>query len=305
MNNSNGHNISNMQEQILRFFENYRGGFLDIFFEGTTIFGEQFILIGISAYLYWNISKKQGFLLMIVALSSTLLNDILKNIFQTTRPFLTLKNFESLRIQTADGYSFPSGHTQGSTSFYSTLAIIVKRKWFWGIATILIILIGISRLWLGVHWPEDVVGGWMIGLIFPLIFYPFLSKIFDDKNKFNTTLLVINIIAIITLITYIFLDNYYPETTLQSKSLYKIVAILTSVSFGFTTQERLINFKIENSNLIKIIRFAIGFITTILILIGLKFAFPESNLFTFIRYSLVGLWITFIFPYLGQKIKLF
>ncbi|WP_099157499.1 phosphatase PAP2 family protein [Virgibacillus ndiopensis] len=92
-------------------------------------------------------------------------NHLLKSIFEIARP-----NLEHLVH--AGYYSFPSGHTMNSTAFFGLLAFllsryIVKTKkqsiWIWSIASILILLIGLSRVYLGVHYPIDVLGGFAAG----------------------------------------------------------------------------------------------------------------------------------------------
>lgn len=102
--------------------------------------------------------------LLICLLGSTLLNNILKFAFQRTRP-------EAFRIVDAAGYSFPSGHAMVSLCLYGMLAFLIARnirsrhgQIAVAVAAVLLIgAIGISRIYLGVHYPSDVVAGYTAG----------------------------------------------------------------------------------------------------------------------------------------------
>ena len=117
-----------MQETILSYFQGISTPFLDVFFSLATMLGEQYVIIAVVTLVYWNISKKEGFLLTYMFLISTLVNSLLKIAFHTPRPFQVLDNIGGKRLQTATGYSFPSGHTQGATSMFTTLALILKKS---------------------------------------------------------------------------------------------------------------------------------------------------------------------------------
>lgn len=118
--------------------------------------------------------KEIGFPVSIFCLSSSIINSILKNIVGRERP-LDIYNL----IQTTN-FSFPSGHAMTGLLFYS-LMIIVVRKYIkdrpvanitTGLFVLLIILIGFSRVYLGVHFPTDVIAGFSMGLILVLLFKP-------------------------------------------------------------------------------------------------------------------------------------
>ena len=84
-------------------------------------------------------------------------------------------------------WSFPSGHATSSMIFYLTLALaIAPRGWRRAAATgaiLLSLLIGLSRVMLGVHWPSDVVGGWCFGLLWVLLTLRPAERLFRDRNE--------------------------------------------------------------------------------------------------------------------------
>ena len=104
-------------------------------------------------------------LLVASSLGSWTLNYILKFIFNRTRP---LDYFLVEEV----GLSYPSGHSMVSMSMYLTIAYLLKRyrkidsKKAYTIATILVFIMGISRLYLGVHWPTDIIGGFIMGYLY-------------------------------------------------------------------------------------------------------------------------------------------
>ena len=140
--------------------------------KGITQLGGVIGLIVIATILSIAIrNKKIGILIWINLGLSALLNQILKNIVQRPRP-------TEYRIIDESGYSFPSGHSMVSTAFYGFLIYLIykkiKNKYLkWGLITtlsLLIISIGISRIYLGVHYTSDVLAGLLISISYLIIF---------------------------------------------------------------------------------------------------------------------------------------
>ncbi len=108
-----------------------------------------------------------GVPLSVSAILATALNKLLKSIFVRPRPEM------ALRLITQGGYSFPSGHSASSFAFYAMMIVLVncyvedkkKARLLTGLLSLLIFLIGASRVYLGVHYPTDVLGGWSEGLM--------------------------------------------------------------------------------------------------------------------------------------------
>ena len=126
------------------------------------------IMIGLAIILLlcliWK--RKESIYIIVTLGCSTIINLIFKNIIARERP-------DHLRLIEETGYSFPSGHAMGSMAFYGSLIVIIKNsklakkyKYIINILLgLLIFLIGISRIYLGVHYPSDIIGGWFIGFI--------------------------------------------------------------------------------------------------------------------------------------------
>lgn len=143
-----------------------------------THFGGATFLILLSTILLITIKKKKiGIYIWLNLGISAILNQILKNIFQRPRP-------TEYRIINEMGYSFPSGHSMASMAFYGFLIYIiyknVKNKYLkWTsiiLLSLLITLIGLSRIYLGVHYTSDVLAGFFISLSYLIIFTSFFNN---------------------------------------------------------------------------------------------------------------------------------
>lgn len=135
-----------------------------ISFFGSAKFFLSFGLI-IFLLMFWKKNLKGMALVVLSTLGSYGINFLLKNIFIRTRP---LKYF----LIEQGGYSFPSGHAMVSMSFYTTMTYLImknkdeNKKILWILNFLIIALIGFSRIYLGVHWPTDVLMGYLLGYVF-------------------------------------------------------------------------------------------------------------------------------------------
>lgn len=143
-----------------------------------TNFGGAIWLITISIILFILIKNKRIGIAILSNLGIvTILNQLLKRILQRPRP-------EEFRIINENGYSFPSGHSMVSMAFYGFLIYLiyknVKNKHLkWSLITILgllIISIGISRIYLGVHYTSDVLAGFLIAISYLIIYISIINK---------------------------------------------------------------------------------------------------------------------------------
>ena len=149
-----------------------------------TNFGGAIYLIGIATILFIVIKNKKMGIAIITNLGIvTILNQLLKKILQRPRP-------EELRIINESGYSFPSGHSMISMAFYGFLIYLiyknVKNKYLkWILITILgtlIISIGISRIYLGVHYTSDVLAGFLIAISYLIVYISIVNKFVFERE---------------------------------------------------------------------------------------------------------------------------
>ena len=163
-------------------------------------FGEQLLLVVIMGFLYWGLNKEFGKYVGVNVLVANVWNPMLKNLVMRLRPyFVPGYNVKLLRLidESADpmdvaaqGYSFPSGHSANAVTVYGSLAVHEKkRRLLWTLAIVLPLLVGFSRVFVGAHFPTDVLCGWLLGaLIVALI--PWLRRRITNRWLFYAILLL-------------------------------------------------------------------------------------------------------------------
>lgn len=179
--------------EFLYFLQSIRNPVFDFFFDLITKLGEETVFLAVALIFFWCVSKREGFYILITGLFGTVINQGLKMMFRIERPWIIDPEFEiveSARLE-ATGYSFPSGHTQNIAGTFGSIGRYSKRKWVRILCVIIIVLVALSRNYLGVHTPLDVAVSLIIAgaLVFGL--YPF----FKNEERFNKAMPVIVLLS--------------------------------------------------------------------------------------------------------------
>ena len=295
-----------MQASILRFLHRIATPFLDLLANGASFFGEETFVIAIVLLVFWNINKQKGFALYMNVLTSVLIMGILKAVVRAPRPFVVLEEIAGKRMETATGYSFPSGHTTTAASFYTSLALLLKKRICSIIAAIMIVLVGVSRLYLGVHWPNDVFGGLLIGVSISFLLYRWSLQLFEDRVRLVRFSIRYGLIATFVSLILSVLLNMELVDPVAFNDLMKTLALAGAGLLGFGFEEQIVRYRVEASLTKKILRYLLG-MGVVIAIIASKALFPPSiyAISSFIRYSLVGVWATVLFPITGKSLHLF
>lgn len=275
--------------EILKFFQNNATPFLDNFFQFMSFLGEAPLYLLILITIYWCLDKKTGIRLAFIQLSSAVINNAVKDFVKAPRP-IGQEGIISKRVETATGYSFPSGHTQGTATFWTAFMKVYKKTWIYVSGTILIISVAVSRLYLGVHWPIDVVAAIFFGIV-SMFAASILVDIAYNTGK-SSYFLILVIPALMGLLFF------------HSEDYFKSVALATSFYIGYIIERKFINFDTKSDPGKQSMKIIIGLLGIAVIMIPLKEILPHNNLGIFIRYSFIGLWIVAAAPYIFLKLGL-
>ena len=258
------------QLDILMYLQSIRNELLTGIFTFFTICTEVPVITVLTAMLYWCINKKAGQRILFALAGSLNINVAVKNIVKMPRPIGT-KGLISLRTQTATGYSFPSGHTQTATTFWTSMIAQFKNIWIYIIGILMILGAGISRLYLAVHWPMDVIVGWILGIILSILFIKLFDYIDNSKNYY----ILVIIMLIFGVCTYF----------VGGEDFYKLFGLYSGFALGYMVEDTYISFSTENKqrkNIFskstskiegtkgKILRFIIGIISLLIVYLIFK-----------------------------------
>lgn len=163
---------------VLKWLESIRTPWMDEVMSVLTQFGDETVFMVMGMIVLWCLNKTWGFRFMLIGLTGTAMNQLLKAIFLVPRPWVLDPEFtivESAR-EGASGYSFPSGHTQAATTCFGTLAAWLGGKAVTLFCVVMILIVGFSRMYLGVHTPWDVGVSLVTGTITVVVMSKLLRK---------------------------------------------------------------------------------------------------------------------------------
>ncbi len=264
---------------MLRAIAGMRSPFLDGVFSVVTKLGEETVFLVVLMIVIWCVNKKFGYRFLAMFLVGTFLHLLLKGIFAVPRPWEIDPGFQPVEsaIAAASGYSFPSGHTLTACLVCFGLAQLSKKKWAYAIAAVLTVLVGFSRLYLGVHTILDVGVGLALGL---LIFFAFvlIFRKHEDSNRVLNTVLIVSTALCIGLLVYIILKKDADENALEGlKSAATLVGSAVGMLLAKILDDTVVRFDVRCAWWKQCLKILLGFAIVLGIRFGLKALFGGSN----------------------------
>jgi membrane-associated phospholipid phosphatase len=308
------------------FFQNL-GTWLKTPMEVVSFFGTEYFFLLLLPALYWCAEAGVGLRVGVILLLNTSVNDALKMAFHGPRPYW----YSSQVIQYASETSFgvPSGHAQIAAGVWGMLAASLRKGWGWLIAILVILLIGISRLYLGVHFIHDVLLGWLLGAFLLWLVLRLWNPVTAWVKKMNLgrqlliAFLSSVVVVLFSLIPFLWLKltawqapqawAEYATYAISMESAFTTAGTLFGLLAGLAWFNRQGGFDTRGPFWKLILRYLVGVIGVLVFYLGLKVLFgaiapEEEALFPYflryIRYTLVGAWVSAGAPWVFIKLKL-
>lgn len=293
---------------IILWFQSWRTDAISALFKPFDLMGTETFYLLLLTLVYWVIHKQAGQRLVVFFLFSAWLNAFAKEIFKRPRPFQVSEGVKP--AFTASEYGLPSGHTQAGTTVGLILMREIKRKWATLLLIVFILLMGISRMVHGVHFPQDVLLGWIIGILAVLALYRLDGRLYGFFAGVGSgAMLGITLGTAVLLLGLPFLTN--PTPAGLSGALTP-GAVLVGVIPGLFLESRYVKFGTRGTLIQKSLRYLVGILTALILKEGLKPLLGLMNghtlymeaLLRIVRYFVLGIWLAAGAPWLFIKLKL-
>ena len=292
---------------------------------------EDFFMLVLPA-LYWSVNAALGLRVGVILLVGSSLNDMLKLAFHAPRPYWMSTKIQAFASET--GFGLPSGHSQSAVGVWGMLASQIKKRWVWVIAILLMVLIGLSRIYLGVHYPTDVLMGWLAGSVILWLVLQLWDKTAAWLRMLGMRQQILAIFFFsLLLITLALIPSFWlrsvgwqvPATWLQNASLnfpggdppnptslsglFSTTGTLFGLGAGLAWLTKRGGFHANGSGWQRFLRYVVGVIGVLVIRYGLKAIFPEGETwlaltFQYIRYAAIGAWVSAGAPLLFFALRL-
>jgi membrane-associated phospholipid phosphatase len=281
---------------LIRTVQLVHGPALDAVFKAITFMGEEEFFLILLPLIFWCVDFAVGVRLAFACLLSAYTNAGLKDLFAHPRPF---DLDPTVKLHEAEGYGLPSGHSQEAVVVWGTIAAGFRRTWLWIGAILLMVLIGFSRIYLGVHFPTDVLGGWAVGAIFLAAYLALEPRVTAWLRQAGLAVQFVLAVAVplVLLLVHPTADTACP------------MAVLMGMGVGIALTRRVAPYSAAGPMWQRAVRFLVGAIVLLVLYFGLKLAFPGEGeplyfVLRVVRYVLVGLWAGLGAPWLFRRLRL-
>lgn len=289
---------------LIVWLQQFSSGPLDAFFKAITWLGTPPAYLVILTLLYWCVNKRWGIRLLVLVMLSSWINEVVKSLLKLPRP-------DPLRVRqlvSEPTYGAPSNHAQtGGVIVWGYLAAKVRRGWFTALAVVMALLIGLSRPYLGIHFPQDVLMGWLLGIVILFVWLRVEDRLAEWWHRQSTTSQVLISIAgplILLLLMPTDKAGHYPNEPGGT-----FAGLLIGAGLGSILEQRTVRFRVEGPGWHRILRYIVGIVIVAAIYAG-GALLPEMDPWALdmavrvARYAVLGLVAIWLAPWLFVKLRL-
>jgi hypothetical protein len=290
-----------MTIEVIQWIQSFRCGVLDSFFQLISFLGEQYVYILLLSIIYYTYDKKLGEFMGFVLFFTGIFNSVIKGLVAAQRPFQKYPSkVTNLRPNTSSGYSFPSGHTQLMSTFSFAGSFYFQKKYLTYLAITLSSLMALSRMYLGVHFLEDVLFALVLGYLIAFLGYKLFFKYYQNSQQ---------MIRLYTIILIAFLPFV---VILQYDDLFKTYGLMAGFTLAIIYEHKYVNFSLNVNYKKKVLRVLGGISIMLAIMIGFDKLFSLIavegsallNYLDLIRYSLLSFTGIGLYPKLFKPLKI-
>ena len=260
--------------RFLYLLEKLRMPVLNELMLAITTLGEETAFLVIALIVFWCVDKKKGYYVMAVGFMGTMINQILKLACRVPRPWVLDPQFTILEQarEAAAGYSFPSGHTQTAVGTFGSIAAFSERKWIRRMCIALAILVGLSRMYIGVHTPADVLAGAGCAV---LLILAFKKTVLKGTVKHMKYVIAAMLAVAVMFLMYVELWQFPADMDAHNlasglKNAYTMLGCLIGVAVVYLADRRWLNFSVEAKWWVQIIKVAAGLALVLAVKEGLR-----------------------------------
>ncbi len=278
-----------MLDAMIKFIlliQNLSSPALDLFLTGFNMLSQQYFLVLLVAAIYWMWDKRRGEHMAASLIFTVCLSCGIKGAFALDRPYIYDSRVISANENTGPGYSFPSADSAAAASISTTVSTWTKKPVFWAQLLVYTLLIGFCRMYFGLHYPTDVLGGYIIGFI--------ISNLIGHAMKKLKSMSIFYGISALILLSFSFFPN-------QQKDYYNSIGLMLGAVVGILIEHRFVHFDYSISTGRKILRFALGLFSLVIIVVFTHLFFPDNNFFYVFDKFLLTFFATGIYPMIFKK----